>query len=311
MRGEVAYRVYGVHAGREKDTYLGAFRTVDEAQAMVAQLQIRDMNGENWAMQYHDKGFEIRKIEVTTEFEIPSLPKPRDKFVIKTSAKPNQPGTWDSTRVEVFRRNISADSIERICEYERNHAMFQTFEPFRQGGREYALISRDYTMSAVLDLASGKVIAEEVQDGSSGDGFCPAGFYVPDWWDVNDGSIIPGSEFWGTDDEWPIGHFGFVWGCNWGDDSSWKVQYLDLSDIQQGRIIRSERFAYVELDTSGFESPCIKLDIEAQTKTAPPHFIRLSRNKGITTVTFSVEMTFNLESGESIEWRRLKIAHLE
>jgi len=30
--------------------------------------------------------------------------------------------------------------------------------------------------------------------------------------------------------EWPSdGAFGFIWGCVWGDDASWKVQYLDLS----------------------------------------------------------------------------------
>ena len=62
----------------------------------------------------------------------------------------------------------------------------------------------------MLDLASGKVIAEEAQGGPSGTGFCPVGFYVPDWWDVNDGSKIPGSEFWDADDEWPVGDFGFV-----------------------------------------------------------------------------------------------------
>lgn len=312
MRGDIGYRIYGVHTGREKDTYLGAFRTVEEAQEEIEKLKMREMHGKNWAQQYHDKGFDIREVVVTTEFEIPSLPKPRDKFVVKVTAKPNRPGTWDSMRIEVFRRSASPNGIERICEYERNHAMFQTFEPFRQGNREFALISRDYTRSAVLDLASGNVIAEEVQNGSPGEGFCPVGFYVPDWWDVNDShNLFQGSEFWDADCEWPIGDFGFVWGCNWGDDSSWKVQFLDLSGIQQGRLSRDERFAYVEMDTSGFDSPCFSFDMDVSTTTAPPRFIRLSRYKGFTTVTFSVEMDFDLDSGESKEWRRLKIANFE
>ena len=126
-----------------------------------------------------------------------------------------------------------------------------------------ALISRDYTRTAVLDLASGMVIAEETQDASPGAGFCPVGFYVPDWWDVNDGSRLPGSEHWCADDEWPIGDFGFVWGCYWGDDSSWKVQYLDLTRVQQGVISRDARFGYVELATFGFKSPCLTRDPEA------------------------------------------------
>jgi hypothetical protein len=94
--------------------------------------------------------------------------------------------------------------------------------------RELALIPRGYTKTAVLDLASGEVIAEETES-SPGAGFCPVGCYGPDWWDVNDDSIIPGSEYWDGDKEWPTGLFRFVWGCYWGDDTSWKVQHLDLT----------------------------------------------------------------------------------
>ena len=93
--------------------------------------------------------------------------------------------------------------------------MLGTFEPFRRGSREFALISRDYTRTAVLDLTSGRVVAEEPgkSGGASGEGFCPAGFYVPDWSDLHTGSVIPGSEYWNADQEWPNGDFGFVWGC--------------------------------------------------------------------------------------------------
>ena len=41
--------------------------------------------------------------------------------------------------------------------------------------------------------------------------------------------------------------FGFVSGCVWGDDSSWKLQYLDLSRINEGVFRREERFGYLEL----------------------------------------------------------------
>jgi hypothetical protein len=189
--------------------------------------------------------------------------------------------------------------------------MLQTFEPFRQRDREFALISRDYTRTAVLDLASGKVIAEEVHTGAPGYGFCPVGFYVPDWWDVKDGSKLPGSEHWSADDEWPIGDFGFVWGCQWGDDSSWKVQYLDLSRVQDGVIGRDERFGYLELATNGFKTPCLTPNLEAGTKTEPPSFIKVSRYEGVSKVTFAVEMAFDLESGKSGEWQRLKIPNFE
>lgn len=311
MRGDVVYRVYALHEGREKDFFFGAFRSTAEAEAEIAKLRAREMNGRNWAEQHHNRGFVIREAVVETAFEIPSQPKPRDKYVVKDSPKPNLPGTWDSTVVEVFRRTSASAGLEKICEYERYYSLLRTFEPFRQGIKEFALISRDYTKTAVLDLGSGSVIAEEVDEPGAppGGGFCPVGFYVPDWWDVNDGSVIPGSEYWDADYEWPNGDFGFVWGCHWGDDSSWKVQYLDLTRVQQGVIRREERFGYVELATFSFESPCFRPEVAIQKSTPP--FIQLSRHEGATQVTFAVEMLFDLESGRSQEWQRRKIANFE
>lgn len=296
MRGDTVYRIYGIHEGREKDVYFGAFRTPAEAEAKIVELHAREMHGRNWAKHHHDKGFVLREAVVETDFVIPSLPKPRDKYVVRTTPKPNRPGTWDSTTVEVLRRA----GLEKVCEYERSYSMLQTFEPFRQGDREFALISRDYTRTAVLDLGSGEVIAEEGENA----GFCPVGFYVPDWWDVNDGSIIPGSEYWDEDSEWPTGDFGFVWGCYWGDDTSWKVQYLDLSGIQEGIIRREERFGYVELATSGYRSPCLTLEPKGEGRSAPPQFISTWRHDGEIEVTFEVEMKFDLKSGKPKEWER-------
>src|SRR5438105_11737597 len=111
--------------------------------------------------------------------------------------------------------------------------MLETFEPFRQGDRDYALISPDYTGTSVVDLASGRIVASEPHDPG---GFCPVGFDVPDWWDVNEGlerdGVLPGSSRWRSDYEWPTGDFGFVSGCHWGDDSTMKVQYLDPSAVR-------------------------------------------------------------------------------
>ena len=39
----------------------------------------------------------------------------------------------------------------------------------------------------------------------------------------------------------------FVAGCIWGDDSSWKIQHIDISRIEEGIIQRDERFGYIEL----------------------------------------------------------------
>jgi hypothetical protein len=148
------------------------------------------------------------------------------------------------------------------------------------------------------------VIAEETP---SEMGFCPVGFYVPDWWDLHDESIIPGSAHWSEDLEWASGEFGFVWGCVWGDDSSWKVQHLDLTEIQSGVIRRTERFGYVELATDGYQSPCFNPDTTFSARgSVPPSFIRVRRWKGDTNVTFKVEMRFDFASGKPTEWQRVR-----
>jgi hypothetical protein len=41
--------------------------------------------------------------------------------------------------------------------------------------------------------------------------------------------------------------FGFVSGCIWGDDWSWKVELLDLSLADKGIISREARFGYLPL----------------------------------------------------------------
>src|SRR5947207_5219432 len=183
MRGDIVYRIYGVHEGREKDYFFGAFRTVAEAEAEIAKLRAREMNGRNWAEQYHNRGFDIRETVVQTDFEIPSRPKPRDRYFVRNSRKDYGPEMIAGTVVEVFRRADAGCEPEKVCEYERNYGLLHTFEPFRQCGREFALISPRYTGTSVLDLATGTVIAAEPV---SSTGFCPVGFYVPGWWVLHD-----------------------------------------------------------------------------------------------------------------------------
>ena len=118
-------------------------------------------------------------------------------------------------------------------------------------------------------------------------GFCPVGFYVPDWWDLHDGTKLPGSMYWRpADGQWPAGDFGFVWGCVWGDDSSWKVQYLDLSSVADGVIRRDDRFGYLKLATD--------------TKLEARDFIRCSSWEGERRVEFYIERGYSLTTGQPI-----------
>ena len=129
----------------------------------------------------------------------------------------------NSVRVEILRDG------QLIGSYERNYpALFETFVPFMQSdGSTYALYSRDYTASRIMRLPECEDLGGEE---SNSVGFCPTGFYVP--FDPERGMD---------------GTFGFVAGCIWGDDSSDKVQFLDLSAAAKGRLVRSNRFGYLEL----------------------------------------------------------------
>lgn len=176
----------------------------------------------------------------------PPPPNIRDLFTVRLGEKQDTgPGTWQFQPVEVL------DSVGGVnFTYIRKYPFFYaTFEPFWQWTGDYwhpyALISEDYVRTSVLDLARKKIVAEEE---AKPWGFCPTEFFVPDWWDEHDGSVLPGHEYWDERrDSWPSGQFGFVAGCLWGDDSSWKIQYLDLSKISEGVIGRDERFGYIEL----------------------------------------------------------------
>lgn len=88
-------------------------------------------------------------------------------------------------------------------------------------------------------------------DQINGEGFCPRAFYVPDITEELHGAPnFDGRE----QDAWfaasvaPFqGQFGFVAGCVWGDDSSDKLRYIDLSKISDGIVTEDERFGYWEL----------------------------------------------------------------
>ena len=148
-----------------------------------------------------------------------------------------QPGAWHGLRVGVFRNDD--DSEQQVGEYNRNHPnLYRTFFHFKKDGKDYALYSRDYPATRVMELPSCKDIGGEEPDG---DGFCPVDFYVP----CGPLTYYP---------------FGFVAGCIWADDSSWKIQYLDLSDVERGVIKRDARFGYIEMPHHMNLKDCIRMD---------------------------------------------------
>ena len=169
------------------------------------------------------------------------------------------PGGWKGLRVGIFL--VSPEGEEQVGEYTRNYGEFyKTFFPFKKDDKDYALYSPHYTATRIMELPSCKDIGGEEPHPA---GFCPVDFFVPSYilreHKSLDGSIevSPGNE---PDEEtkrdsayfrvisprlyYP---FGFVAGCVWGDDSSWKIEYLDLSAVEKGVIRRDARFGYIEM----------------------------------------------------------------
>ena len=184
-------------------------------------------------------------------FAPPSGPGPRGRYSTTT----NRLFADDGITPAGLKVLVTGPEGRAVAEYVRRYScMYSTFEPFRwwragSGWSDMALVSVDYTRTAVLDLQSGELVAEEAESyydegrTQSGAGFCPVDFYVPDWADVyrhgQQGPLSGGPCLRGA--------FGFVSGCYWGDDGSWKVQFLDLSGLDAGVVRRDDRFGYLEL----------------------------------------------------------------
>jgi hypothetical protein len=165
-------------------------------------------------------------------------------FSINIVLRDHGPEVWKIARVDIFKGSDAA--ARQIGSYERNYAGWcaETFAPFMLDGRWYALYAPDYTATRVMELPSCKDLGGEEP---TSHGFCPVDYYVPyDHPEATAGDA---------------GRFGFVAGCIWGDDSSWKIQYLDLANALSGLLVRKEMFGYVAMPSNAPRlKDCVSLD---------------------------------------------------
>ena len=214
-------------------------------------------------------------------------------FIIECTSIENKPGTWNSTKVSIVRDGIL------IGEYLRNYSRNtkETFFPFLLGGDWYALYSADYTTTRVMKLYEDR-IEDWCGEDSSSFGFCPVEMYIPKY---NKYSIIGEGEYYTVDTEYntcaefiaeqedknfvevKYCNFGFLSGCVWGDDSSWKLLYIDLSKVPNKELVISDKFGYWELPSRMKLKECVHM-----SNWEPEHsWITLTRIENI-----------NLETGE-------------
>ncbi|VVC06107.1 Uncharacterised protein [uncultured archaeon] len=162
---------------------------------------------------------------------------------------------WNYHQVSIIDRNIQ----KPIGEYARNYSsMYRTFCPFKLHGKWFALYSPHYAATRIMSLPECEDIGGEE---SHAEGFCPTDYYVPILCYpifLHDDSCpkkIDESKKCTCDGmkmKWISQErvHGFVAGCIWGDDSSFKIQYLDLSKADEGILKREDRYGYLELPES-------------------------------------------------------------
>lgn len=202
----------------------------------------------------------------------------RPKFDARVVETLSEPGKWERIRVGVFQDD------RQVGEYERNYSLLRTFFPFLSGDQWLALYSPHYTCTRIMELPSCRDIGGESPDGV---GFCPVEYYVPAFsahtFKGEAGVYHLPSD--GLEIETIHGYapFGFISGCHWGDDCSWKVQYLDLSRAAYGIVEREERFGYLELPAGVLLKDAV--DLEAS-------------DAGV--VSIAARMAFSLKDGRRL-----------
>ncbi len=225
------------------------------------------------------------------------------RFYAVAAEKKNKPGTWSYSVMTIY------DNGVEIGQYERNYPSYgaQTFEPFELSGKWFALYSPNYTATRVMSLPDCRDLGGEERHSA---GFCPVDLFVPRYRVVMTRSLADGvaNENWAfekaaesaTDHEFDAGKtrhevrvgawrnltIGFVAGCVWGQDTSWKLQTIDVSRAAEGIIVRSERFGFVELAGKLSLSEAV---IPSKWRDLPL-MVRILR-----------EETRNLETGELID----------
>lgn len=196
---------------------------------------------------------------------------------MKYYAKPvdkidNGKGFWHYLIIGVFQVDDDGKETE-VGRYQRNYGSFyDTFYAFERDGRWYALYSRDYTSTRVMSLPDCADLGGEER---AAGGFCPVDYYVPAYrvghgtyhdgrpmrYAVSDCETDLSKEYGVQGDTYdPVRYakFGFVAGCVWGDDTSWKIQIIDLSD-PANPVRKPDLLGYIEMFGTRIKD-CIWMD---------------------------------------------------
>jgi hypothetical protein len=223
----------------------------------------------------------------------------KSPYYVKFEPYETKPGCWNYNRVDIYERESNQVIGSYTRNYS---SMYRTFYPFELRGNWYALYSKNYTTTRIMSLPDCVDIGGEENEAYGfcpTDYFVPELNYIktlhfddcpaklddlkicncfshfqhrigcsfhPDSI-IKNQTCICKEERKIYDDKmyvWtPIDSVhGFIAGCIWGDDSSWKIQYLDLSQADKGIIKREERFGYISLPHNLNLDQAIKIDCD-------------------------------------------------
>lgn len=159
---------------------------------------------------------------------------------------------YKSSTLDVKIYLVEDGSEIKIGEYSRDyHALHKTFHPFKHKNQYYALYSPHCEETRVMELPSCKDFC--AVEGK----FFPVEYYVPSYYDVH--GIQSFSKEWSKELDEIYGTFGFISGCHWGDDKSWKIGYIDLTDLEEEKVKIDFRFGYIEQPINLALPQCVDL----------------------------------------------------
>jgi len=171
-------------------------------------------------------------------------------FVTKTIKIEGDKCRPSTLKVEIY--SVKEDLLQKIGEYHRDyHLLHKTFHPFKHKDKYYALYSPHYKETRIMELPS-------CNDYCAVEGkFSPVEYYVPSYYDMYDAQKF--NKEWNKQFEEIAGTFGFISGCYWGDDTSWKIGYIDLTGLEEKIVKIDFRFGYIAQPISLTLSQCVDL----------------------------------------------------
>lgn len=200
-----------------------------------------------------------------------------NRFWVQTDTiEPVASRVWPKALVRIFEED------RQIGTYERNLAGWAetTFAPFEWQGAWFALYAPDYTSTRVMSLPDCKDLGGEEP---APHGFCPVEYHCPRYRQVTCTSETSGKpiKYWQFSSEnddngeiqvdrefgpWVTVPTAFVAGCQWGDDSTWKLECIDLPLAAAGQIVRTARFGHIQLARGHSLANSLRFD------RYPPHW---------------------------------------